>query len=137
MSDESETLHGGCQCGNIRYRARRPVSSGALCHCISCRRASGAPAVAWFTVKIGDLEFEQGQPDEFRSSPPVIRGFCGRCGTPLTYRHGQFPGYIDVTTATLEDPEAMPPSDHIWTSHRLRWMESLDRLPAHPKTRGT
>jgi len=135
VSDTVDVLDGGCLCGEIRYRARHPVSSGALCHCISCRRAAGAPAVAWFTVKAGDLEILQGNPAVYRSSEHVVRGFCGRCGTPLTYRHEQHPEYVDVTAASLDDPEAMPPSDHIWTSDRLRWMETLDSLPEHPRTR--
>jgi len=135
MSDTQAILTGGCLCGDIRYRARRPISEGALCHCASCRRASGAPAVAWFTVRTEDLEFDRGAPVEYRSSEHVIRQFCGRCGTPLTYLHEQHPEYVDITTATLDDPESMPPGDHIWTSHRLRWMETLDQLPDYPRTR--
>jgi hypothetical protein len=135
MSDIPEVLPGGCLCGRIRYRAYRPVSEGALCHCISCRRASGAPVVAWFTVRAEDLDFDEGAPTEFRSSEHVVRGFCGDCGTPLTYRHEQHGDYVDVTTASLDDPESMPPADHIWTSDRLRWMADLDRLPEYARTR--
>lgn len=135
MIDTRESLSGGCLCGRIRYSTSRPETSGALCHCMTCRRAAGAPAVAWFTVRAEGLRFEQGTPAEYRSSEHAIRQFCDHCGTPLTYRHEQHPGYVDITTASLDDPELAPPSDHIWTSHRLRWMEHLDRMPDHPETR--
>lgn len=136
MTGESPELTGGCLCGEIRYRARRPVSAPALCHCVSCRQASGAPVVAWFTVRTGDLELVGAPATEFRSSEHVIRSFCGRCGTPLSYRHDRYPDYVDITLASLDDPSVLPPGDHVWTSHRIPWMEDLRGLPEHEKSRG-
>ena len=134
MSD-GEEHRGGCLCGEIRYAIGTPVSPGALCHCVSCRRASGAPAVAWVTVREEAFRLEKGTPQEYRSSPQVRRGFCSRCGTPLSYRHEAHPGFVDVTVASLDEPAALPPADHIWTEHRITWMEHLDDLPEYPRTR--
>ena len=35
------------QCGAVRYRAEGPPVSTSLCHCFSCRRATGGPSLAW------------------------------------------------------------------------------------------
>jgi hypothetical protein len=112
---------GGCLCHSIRYRIAGLPIAQSLCHCRSCRLAAGAPSVAWIVVKRRDFMFVVGEPTRFRSSPSVVRTFCGKCGTPLTYQNDDSPGTIDVTTATLDLPEAFPPTREIWLEHRLAW----------------
>jgi hypothetical protein len=121
---------GGCLCGSIRYRIAATPIARALCHCRSCRLAAGAPSVAWIVVKRDDFAFTVGDPVRFRSSPSVVRTFCGKCGTPLTYQHDDSPSTIDVTTATLDAPEDFPPTREIWLEHRLAW-EPLDENLEH------
>jgi hypothetical protein len=128
-------VEGGCLCGTIRYRAEGEPTSGTLCHCRTCRKAAGSPAVGWVTFPADGFSFVAGKPVEFRSSPKVIRTFCGSCGTPLTYLHADFPSGVDVTICSLNDAEAFEPADHTWISHRLRWVRFNDHLPAHPRTR--
>ena len=130
-------VEGGCLCGTVRYRAGGPATDPTLCHCRTCRKAAGSPVVGWATVPAAGFIFVAGRPVEYRSSPDVVRTFCGACGTPLTYTHAGLPASIDVTLGSLDDPEAFPPADHIWTSHRLAWMETAAALPAHAETRPT
>jgi hypothetical protein len=126
---------GGCLCGSVRYRAGGEASNGTLCHCRTCRRAAGAPIVAWVTFPAAAFAFVRGIPAEYRSSPQVVRTFCRSCGTALTYVHADFPTGVDVTTCSLDDPEAFAPADHTWVSHRLGWLRLSDGLPAHPEIR--
>lgn len=121
-------LQGGCLCGAIRYRFLGAASSSSTCFCKSCRRASGAPAVSWFVGKLTQLTWLAGQPTPYRSSELVIRTFCNTCGTPLSYQHRARPDDIELTTATLDQPEAMPPSEEIWLSHKVAWAVSDSRL---------
>ena len=81
------------------------------------------------------FELTRGKPVDFHSSPMVTRSFCGGCGTPLTYRHQEHADEIDVMTCSLDNPEAFPPSHHIWLSHKLAWIELRDDLPAYESTR--
>ena len=74
--------------------------------------------------------FTAGNPMRFRSSPAVVRTFCGTCGTPLTYQHDTSPDTIDVTAATLDAPEDFPPTREVWLAHRLAW-EPLDEKLRH------
>ncbi len=87
----SNELTGGCLCGAIRFRTGTPNVYPTLCHCTSCRRATGAHAVGLYTVARASAEFIVGNPTEFRSSADVLRGFCGRCGTSMRYWHARWP----------------------------------------------
>src|SRR5713226_4661114 len=111
------TAEGGCLCGAIRYRAVGEATNATLCHCRTCRKAAGAPIVAWVTFQANDFSFVSGEPVQFRSSPKVLRAFCGACGTPLTYVNENFPLGVDVTVCSLDDPARFEPADHTWVSH--------------------
>lgn len=128
-------LTGGCLCGDIRYEAGGTPFHLTLCHCATCRRASGAPVVAWFSVPRGQFRFTQGTPSRFSSSAQGTRSFCGRCGSALTFENADLPEEIDVTTCTLDNAEQLPPRDHTWVRSRVSWLQLADGLPEYAKTR--
>jgi hypothetical protein len=131
----SNELTGGCLCGRLRYRARSAGTNATLCHCESCRRAAGAPVVAWVTCQAADFAWTAGEPGTYDSSPGVTRGFCGHCGTPLTYAREQDGDWVDLTLASLDAPAAIAPTDQIWVEDRLPWMAEAGSLPAHARSR--
>lgn len=123
-------LKGGCLCGTVRYRIDGPIQGEtAHCHCTMCRRASGGLVVTWFTVKDADYRVTEGTPKTYRSSPGAERTFCPECGAQLTFRTDDAPGMVDVTLATLDDPENHPATLHIWTASRLPWLHLDEHLP--------
>ncbi|HEY6641312.1 GFA family protein [Povalibacter sp.] len=130
MSDS--TTEGGCLCGAVRYRIAGQPRTSSICHCRTCRRASGAPSVAWFVVRTEQFSLLHGDLSTFASSMPVLRQFCGRCGSPIAYRHADDPASIELTTASLDDPESFPPSREIWLSHRLSWQAIDSRREQDP-----
>ncbi len=79
----SQIHGGGCQCGAVRYRVTGELGNAGICHCRMCQKASGNAALPLVSVPAGNLQWTRGEPAEFRSSPPVRRGFCKDCGTPL------------------------------------------------------
>jgi hypothetical protein len=125
-------LTGGCFCGAIRYEITAPAQDATICHCVDCRRAAGAPIVAWFTVARDALRIVRGEPAGYASNPAVLRQFCSTCGTQLTWRHDGSPDHVDVSTGSLDAPEQVPPLDHTWTSQRLAWLRINDELPQYP-----
>jgi hypothetical protein len=120
---------GGCICGRVRYRIDGEPLGSAICHCVSCRRASGAQSVAWLTFPLEEFSFVSGDPPEYRSSPGVSRTFCDNCGTSLTYGQDEEPDSIDVTTASLDFPDEFPPTRHIWLEDKVAWEGVNDGLP--------
>jgi hypothetical protein len=130
-----ERTEGGCLCGAVRYRIVGDVAGSMICHCQSCRRLTAAPVVAWLTVAASDFHVTKGTPKQFRSSPPVLRSFCGRCGTHLFYTHEGDVSHVEVSTCSLDVPDAFPPTHHSWLSHDVAWLRFGDDLPSYPRSR--
>ena len=121
---------GGCLCSAIRFRVSGEPIYSSICHCATCRRASAAPTVAWLTFDRGQIEIVSGQPRLYRSSQGVVRQFCGTCGSQLLYEQAERPTTIDITTASMDNPNQFPPTFEVWLEHRLSW-QSADAARAH------
>jgi hypothetical protein len=127
-----EIFAGGCLCGQVRYRITgRPVEA-LYCHCRMCQRAHGAPVIAWLTAPLDAFKVTAGDPVAYASSAKALRHLCGRCGTPLTWRATDDPRFVDISIATLDNPEAVEPTLHLWTESQIAWFEITDHLPRHP-----
>jgi hypothetical protein len=125
-----QTFEGGCLCGTIRYRISGIPLSSTICHCATCRAASAAPTVAWLSIERAQFQVLSGYPQLYQSSPDVIRRFCGNCGCQLLYENAASPNTIDVTTVTLDLPNAFPPTLEVWLEHKIPWQEP-SRTLAH------
>jgi hypothetical protein len=127
---------GGCLCKSVRYQVTDAPLSSIICHCNSCRKASGAPSVGWLTFNVGNFELLAGELRSFQSSPGVTRTFCGVCGSPITYENDRDPGTIDVTTVSLDNPDRFPPVREVWVEHKLAWEVTNETLDQFPTTSG-
>jgi hypothetical protein len=128
-------LTGGCFCGRIRYEAAGAPFHETNCHCSICRRTTGAPFVAWFSVPRSQFRLRGGEPTRFRSSAKGTRSFCPECGTQLTFELDGAGDEIDVTTCSLDEPNRLPPVDHTRISSKLDWVELADGLPQFRESR--
>lgn len=131
----SALLTGRCLCGAVTYECAGPVLWPCLCHCQSCRRASGANAVAWATVRRDTFRLLGGKLRSFASSPPVVRQFCELCGSPISYWNAGWPDHIDVTIATLDQADGIRPAEHLWMEDAFSWDRPSDGLPQQPRSR--
>ena len=129
------SIEGSCACGAIRYRAVSKPSISMICHCESCRRSAAVPVVAWLTFPKDSFRFIHGQPALFKSSASVRRTFCALCGTPLTYENAARTSEVDVTTCSLDDPDAFPPAHHAWLRDDLSWVHFGDQLERFPESK--
>jgi hypothetical protein len=123
MSEPVRT--GGCQCGKTRYEITGRLGRASICHCRMCQRAFGNAFAPLVTAH--GLRWVSDAPKRFRSSNKVSRGFCGECGTPLTYEPDGFPP--EVALATLDDPSSVPPVIQVGLESRLPWCATLAELP--------
>ena len=126
------SAEGGCLCGALRYRVHGDPVATTLCHCRSCRRASGGTNVAWAVFDKPAFEWRKGEPADFSSSPGIHWLFCPTCGSLVGYRRSSRPEHMDITTGTLDEPDLFPPAVEIWLDHKIGW-ETLD--PDLPKRR--
>jgi hypothetical protein len=129
------TREGGCFCGAIRYRAEGEPTQVNHCHCRMCQRLAGAPVVTWATFRAEQVHFLKGGPKWLESSEKATRGFCANCGTQLLWRSKRHPDEVDLTAASLDDPNSVKPDIHIWTESQLEWLRLQDDLPRYRRTR--
>jgi hypothetical protein len=114
-------IEGGCLCGAVRYRLHAEPIELSDCHCLDCRHASGPPFVTWGAVRKEDIELLSG---EVRKVNHVgrLRSFAACCGTPLFFPDDEASAPIDVTIASLDEPQSYFPEVAIWTEDRLPWV---------------
>lgn len=120
------THTGGCQCGAVRFRMNGQSKDVSVCHCRMCQKAFGAyyaPLVA-----VGDTEviWTRGALKRFASSNYVKRGFCGDCGTPLTY---EAPDGLSLAAGAFDDPSLLPPTIQFGAECKLAFVDAIPALP--------
>lgn len=126
-------LTGGCHCGAIRYEIEGEPINHMLCHCVDCQRTTGAPMVGWIMVSDDRLTV-RGEPSIYPSSEHARRYFCIQCGTSLFYSNDALmPGRVDVQSATLDEPDSLPPEAHVQVGERIAWMKDVHQLPEHER----
>ncbi len=118
-----ERLTGGCQCGAVRFSVEG-LGRASICHCRMCQKAFGNFMAPLVTAK--GLTWTRGAPKYFQSSNKVRRGFCGECGTPLTYEPATS---IEVAIGALDDPTLAPPAIQVCAERRLPYFDHLPSLP--------
>ncbi|KQZ63007.1 aldehyde-activating protein [Rhizobium sp. Root149] len=112
---------GGCQCGAVRFRAEK-LGRPSICHCRMCQKAFGGFFAALISADQAHLTWTRGQPSLFRSSAKVKRGFCPKCGTPLTYHH---PDGVELAIGAFDQPELFEPEVQVNHDKRLPWIDHL------------
>jgi hypothetical protein len=134
VTETTTRAEGGCLCGSIRYAVSGAALTTTLCHCRSCRRASGGTNVAWAVFEHTDFKWVCGYPAAYSSSPGLEWLYCRNCGSLVAYRRASRPDHMDITTGTLDQPDLYPPSVEIWIEHKISW-ETLDpKLPKRDRS---
>ncbi|MCT7377080.1 GFA family protein [Chelativorans salis] len=125
-----EEWTGGCMCGAVRFRAQGSPIRVEICHCRTCRKATGS-AFAVFVLFAGDqVVIESGETIRFVSSETVIRHSCGGCGSPVfdTFTHSD---NIDFHLGALDQAERLVPQREVWTARRLPWVSRAPGTTCH------
>ncbi len=120
---------GGCQCGAVRFRVEGEPKRASICHCRMCQKAMAAPFGAFATFPAEAVAWTRGARKTFLSSEHVARGFCGDCGTPLTFEAAGGGDTIALTLCAFDDPQALAPQRQLAPESRLGWLADIARLP--------
>ena len=125
MSADDVRITGGCQCGAVRYALHAPLGRPSICHCRMCQKAFGAFYGPYVSVTAEQVSWT-GTRKLFASSNLVSRGFCGECGTQLTFEGS---GFFDITIGAFDDAAAIPPTVQIGLEGKLPYVDGLGALP--------
>lgn len=139
MVKETGKHEGGCYCGGVRYEISGPPKWSGHCHCRSCQLALGGAFMTWAKVAADDFHVTKGTIRICERTPGIKRGFCGDCGTTLTYAAEHEVEGQDwrqdawFAATTLDDPSIASPKTHVFVSHRQPWIVLADGLPTFPE----
>lgn len=139
MNTEPATLHGGCQCGSVRYQCTQPAMKTYVCHCTECRKQSSS--AFGISVQVSQVAFRvvRGEPKLW--SRPTETGhvldcwFCPDCGSRLWHqRHGSTET-LNIKGGSLDAPVDLGGAVHIWTRSALPGVaipQDAVRFPREP-----
>lgn len=122
-------LHGGCECGAVRYRVPDGFEYALNCHCSRCRAGTGSAFKPFGGIERAKLEIVDGADrllvwgdDEGNHTR------CGVCGSLLwsVVRGG---GWVHVAYGSLADEPSTRPQGHIFVGSKAPWFEIGDDLP--------
>jgi hypothetical protein len=130
----SDSIRGRCFCGAVTFAFDGKPNWTLHCHCESCRRATSSPITTWLSVQRAAFWVTSGEMKYHASSPGVKRGFCGKCGSQLSYEADHIGDEIHLYAASLEDPGVVRPERHVFASEQLPWFETADDLPRYAST---
>lgn len=129
--EERASLKGSCLCGRVRYQAQGPLQWMARCHCVQCRKASGAEFATNASVDARTFSLLAGAEliGEFESSPGELRCFCRNCGSPLFKRSRKTPEQVRLRLGALDGELDQKPLFHVFVSEKPGWSEIHDSTP--------
>lgn len=127
----TETTHGSCQCGSVRFRIDGAFESFFLCHCGRCRKDTGSAHGANLFASSARLEWLAGEAQVRTYRVPDTRhekSFCATCGSALPRVQAEA-GMLVVPAGSLDDAIDLKPNAHIFVADRAAWDEGLEALP--------
>ena len=119
-------LTGGCLCGAVRYQLSELPFAAEYCHCRMCQIVAGSPVATWMDVKAEQFTLLGEDISEYKSSEFVYRGFCPQCGSTLSFRDSRHPDYFTLSITSLDHPNQVAPTYHIFTESKLDWFDTQD-----------
>jgi hypothetical protein len=119
-------LGGGCLCAAVRYLATPDHREGYYCHCRMCQLAFGNTRAAFINLRKAEVQW-LAPPAYYASSKIARRGFCSRCGTPLSFEFLDSER-MDLSIGSLDDPAAIKPTTHYSVETRIANWHAADGL---------
>jgi hypothetical protein len=127
-SHPTPALTGGCLCGAVRFEARPTHREGYYCHCRMCQLAFGNTRAAFVNLRKDEVRWTTREPARHASSKFAQRGFCDRCGSPLTFENLDSE-FMDLSAGSFDEPGAFKPVLHFAIESRVEAWEVDDGLP--------
>jgi len=125
---------GHCLCGAVRFVASGDPRWVAHCHCESCRRATSAALATYAGFATGKVRWSGETRTLFESSPGVVRSFCARCGSPMSFAGERWPDEVHLFVASFAEPHRLAPTVHVHVQEQLPWLHLADGLPRFATT---
>ena len=129
---------GGCTCREVRYRMQASPMFVHCCHCRWCQRETGTAFALNALVEAKEVVLLAGRPEIVDTPSQSGRGQkihrCPNCRVALWSNYGGAGGAVHfVRVGTLDNPDAFPPSIHIFTASKQPWVKLGADIPIVPE----
>lgn len=137
MTTTKFPIEGGCDCRAIRYRMETAPLFVHCCHCRWCQRETGAAFALNAMIETGRVTLLAGKPELVDTPSASGKGqMIARCPTCRIAVWSHYAGaglaVAFLRVGTLDDPDALPPDIHIYTSSKQPWVLLPEGTPAMP-----
>ncbi len=127
-------LEGGCDCRAVRYRLTTPPLIVHCCHCRWCQRETGASFALNAMYESDRVESLGVEPEVVLTPSNSGKGQnIARCPTCRIAVWSHYAGSGPITrfvrVGTLDNPDALPPDVHIFTSTKQPWVVLAGDVP--------
>jgi hypothetical protein len=112
---------GGCACGAVRFYVSAAPERVGICHCMTCRRISGAPFAAFAIFHAKDVTIE-GRTEAWHSSETGRRHFCPVCGS-VAFIDGLDTDEVELPLGGFDCTGIYEPQYELWVRRRELWLE--------------
>ena len=131
-------LEGGCTCRAVRYEMTSAPLFVHCCHCRWCQRETGASFALNALIEADRVVVLQDAPEAVNTPSNSGKGQkIFRCRTCRVAVWSHYAGAGDaikfVRVGTLDNPDALPPDIHIFTSSKQPWVVLPEGTPAVPE----
>jgi hypothetical protein len=134
----AEVFEGGCACRRVRYRMHGRPFFVHCCHCSWCQRETGSAFAVNALIEADRVELLADAPE--RVDTPSLSGKgqvilrCPDCRVALwSHYAGSSEAVNFMRVGTLDEPAAIEPDIHIYTSTKLPWVTLPEGVPAVPE----
>src|SRR5688572_20464854 len=131
-------LEGGCTCRAVRYRVTQVPLIVHCCHCHWCQRESGASFALNALLEAEHVQLSAGEVDVVHTPSNSGKGQkISRCPSCRVALWSNYAGSGDairfVRVGTLDQPDTLPPSVHIFTASKQAWVIIPEGTPSFPE----
>ena len=122
---------GACLCGNVELEIGFPARWAWHDHSPASRRAHGAAYATYVGSYKSRFRIAKGEGSIARfedTEAGRVRGFCKRCGTPLTYERAHSPTMVNIPRALFTNRTGREPLYHIAIEELQEWTYTGERL---------
>ena len=128
-------IEGSCLCGAITYTVKSDLLFLYHCHCVECRRFSGASNATNATIVAADLNISD--PHKKLKTYALENGgrhFCSDCGSPI-YSSADGGEFSSLHCGSISNLPEKKIEANLWVSEKCPWTEideSLQNFPRAP-----
>lgn len=116
-------LEGGCACGAVRFVAEGAPWRVGLCHCMTCRKATGSVFNA-FAIYPRPAVRTTGTTAIWRSSEHGRQHFCPACGSPV-FAQDVGGDETELPLGAFDEPDRFRPTYEGFVGRRESWLPPL------------